>query len=860
MRGVPTTFWGKLRQLGDIPAEWEWHPLFDHSADVAAVTNALLQLPVWQQRLARLAGRELDTTDRARLCVLAALHDVGKLNLGFQAKGRPDLGVTAGHVEEAVAAVTREHVLPSLDCLSGWGDSVGLLLLSAICHHGRPHTINSTATKWQASWWKARNGLDPRAGCELLVELCRRWYPEAFEAGAPVTDEAAFGHAFAGIVMLADWIGSDDDFFPFSEPGEDRMPFARSQARQVITALALDVPLEARVDAAKRHPFARVAPKDFVARPPQNAVVALPKDESGTLTILEAETGSGKTEAALARFVQLFEAGLVDGLYFALPTRSAATQLHARVLAATRRAFSSPPAVVLAVPGYLRVDDTEGQRLPRFDVLWPDHDRFRYRGWAAEGPKRFLAGCIVIGTIDQVLLSTLMVRHAHLRASALLRHLLVVDEVHASDAYMERILQDVLARHLGAGGHALLLSATLGSEARGRLLRPGQRSDGPPLEEAIATPYPLLTHRSTSVETVPLRADGSTRTVRLIPEPWLETVERVAARALAAAMEGAKALVIRNTVADCIATQEQLELLAANRGRSELLFSCCGVPAPHHARFARPDREALDRALEERLGKERRQGGCIVVATQTVQQSLDLDADLLVTDLCPADVLLQRIGRLHRHPRERPVPHRTPTTVVVVPARRDLATLIGERGMARIYHGMGGVYPDLRIIEATWRLIEEHPEWRIPEMNRLLVERSLHSTVLEAIVQSGGPRWRDHAIQMTGAVLGQARQAQLNLVDWTRPYAESSFPDAADQRIQTRLGQGDRLVHFAPPVPGPFGNSVTELVLPAWLVTGVAEELDAAEGVTVRERTVRFDLGPHSFVYDRLGLRRLPKG
>jgi len=197
--------------------------------------------------------------------------------------------------------------------------------------------------------------------------------------------------------------------------------------------------------------------------------------------------------------------------------------------------------------------------------------------------------------------------------------------------------------------------------------------------------------------------------------------------------------------------------------------------------------------------------------------------------------------------------------VVVVPARRDLAGLIGERGMARIYHGMGGVYPDLRIIESTWRLIEEHPEWRIPEMNRLLVERSLHSTVLEAIVQSGGSRWRDHANQMMGAVRGHARQAELNLVDWNRPYTDSSFPDAADERIKTRLGDGDRLVHFAPAVPGPFNNSVTELVLPAWLATGVADDLDAAEDVTVREGTVRFEFGPHAFAYDRLGLRRLPK-
>lgn len=858
MRGVPTTFWGKLRQRAD-GSVLEWHPLVDHCADVAAVTNALLQLPVWQRRLAKLAGRELDTPDLARLCVLAALHDLGKLNLGFQAKGRPDLGATAGHVEEAVAAVTRD-ALPSLNCLSGWGDSVGLLLLSAICHHGRPHTINSTATRLQASWWKARDGLDPRVGCELIVERCRRWYPQAFDGGQPLPDRVAFGHTFAGIVMLADWIGSDTRFFRFSEKDEDRMPFARAQALEAITALGLDVPLETRTDTADRHPFARVAPKGFAARPAQIAIVGLPMAGGGTLTILEAETGSGKTEAALARFVQVFEAGLVDGLYFALPTRSAATQMHARVVAAVRRAFSSPPAVVLAVPGYLRVDDVDAQeRLAPFDVLWPDHERFRYRGWAAENPKRFLVGTIVIGTIDQVLLSSLMVKHAHLRASALLRHLLVVDEVHASDVYMERILQDVLARHLGAGGHALLLSATLGAEARGRLLRPGERLGAPPLEEAVAAPYPLLTHRSIGVETIALRAGDNSRTIRVIPEAWLETVDLVAGRALAAAVDGAKVLVIRNTVADCIATQESLERLAVKRARSDLLFSCSGAPAPHHARFARLDREALDRALEGRLGKERPQGGCVVVATQTVQQSLDLDADLLITDLCPADVLLQRFGRLHRHPRDRPVLHQTPTAVVVLPAKRDLSILIGERGVARSYHGLGGVYPDLRIIEATWRLIEEHPEWRVPEMNRLLVERSLHSTVLAAIVESGAPRWREHATQVTGAVLGQARQAQLNLVDWARPYGDSSFPDAADQRIQTRLGQGDRLVHFAPPAHGPFGSPVSELVLPAWWVGDVAGELDAAESVTQHEGTVRFEFGPHSFIYDRLGLRRLPR-
>jgi CRISPR-associated endonuclease/helicase Cas3 len=868
LHGVPTTFWGKFRQQADSSAECEWHPLIDHCADVAAVAETLLRLPVWQQRMSRLAGREMDTTDQARLCVFAALHDVGKLNLGFQAKGRPDLGPTAGHVEEAVAALARGQVLASLvDSISAWGDGAELLLLSAICHHGRPHTIQSTSARWQASWWKARNGLDPMADCEVLLDRCRRWYPEAFEAHAPLPDKAEFGHAFAGLVMLADWIGSDTFFFPYTEGDEERMPFAREKARMAISGLGLHVPTQARVDADGRPPFVRVAPKGYSARPAQDAVVALSADAGGTLTILEAETGSGKTEAALARFIQLFEAGLVDGLYFALPTRTAATQLHARVFAAANRAFAVPPAVVLAVPGYLRVDDADGKRhgpegksLPPFEVLWPDRDRFRYRAWAAENAKRFLVGCIVVGTIDQALLSSLMVSHAHLRASALLRHLLVVDEVHASDAYMQRVLQHVLERHLAAGGHALLLSATLGGEARARLLEAGRQTQGPPLDETVATPYPLLTHRSRRVETIGLQRDDSDRVVKVSAQPWLENAERVAEHALTAAITGAKALVIRNTVTDCIATQQQVERLAAESGRADLLFSCGGEAAPHHARFARPDRVALDRALEARLGKERPDGGCVVVATQTVQQSLDLDADFLVTDLCPADVLLQRVGRLHRHARERPVAHRTPMAVVVVPPGRDLTVLINERGTARNHHGLGSVYPDLRIIEATWRLIETHREWRIPEMNRLLVERSLHSAVLDGIVEAGGSRWRSHAIEMMGVVRGHARQAELNLVDWTRSYAHSSFPSSSDQRITTRLGEGDRLVHFEPPVTGPFGDPVEELVLLPWWVAGLPADLATAEDVTARGGAIQFEVGPHSFVYDRLGLRRRPRG
>ena len=203
------------------------------------------------------------------------------------------------------------------------------------------------------------------------------------------------------------------------------------------------------------------------------------------VVIIESETGSGKTEAALWRFARMYEAELVDGLYFALPTRSAASQLHQRVNKFISNLFPAglKPEPVLAVPGYLRAGDFTGNHLSRYEVWWedhPGHDAHR-KFWAAESAKRFLAAQIAVGTVDQAMMGALKVRHGHMRASCLARNLLVVDEVHASDTYMRAIIQDLLDAHLGAGGYALLMSATLGvgGAAQPAVPRPAKDSSGP---------------------------------------------------------------------------------------------------------------------------------------------------------------------------------------------------------------------------------------------------------------------------------------------------------------------------------------------------------------------------------------------
>ncbi len=873
MRGVVTDFWGKLELRDDVVMGW--HPLADHCADVAACTEALLQQTLLRQRLARLGGLDdLDEVQVARLCVLATLHDLGKFNQHFQNKGRPGAHPLAGHVREVTMLFddsTRVEVISLFDSLpmdeffvrTEFGDATLRLLLAAISHHGRPAPIEGSGLQHDPARWTPRHGLDPFEGIRSLCALARRWFPAAWEKGRPLPGGSSFQHGFSGLVMLADWLGSDTEFFPFSTTFTDRMPFARAAARAALRATHLDASDDRASLGDVPVTFDRVAP--FSPNEAQRTTLALSVPSRGSLTLLESETGSGKTEAALARFVQLFQQGAVDGMYFALPTRTAATQIHERVRQAVERAFSDAerrPPVVLAVPGYLAVDDQHGRRLPGFEVLWNDdpHRRIRHRGWAAENAKRFLAASVAVGTIDQVLLSALVVDHAHLRSTSLLRQLLVVDEVHASDAYMTRLLEEVLHTHLAAGGHALLMSATLGSSARDRLFALGRSFTPTPLDAAVDAPYPLLSHAAVPapVARFPVSAPGNPRTVTIQRDPAIADPTHVARLAFGHAVTGARVLVLRNTVRDCLDTQRALEQIALAAGRADLLFTCEGVVAPHHARYTREDRRALDAAIEGRYGKRSPASGCVIVATQTVQQALDLDADLLVTDLCPMDVLLQRIGRLHRHDRKgaqaRPEGYASPVVVVLTPEARDLSTIITKDGEPRGKHGHGTVYDDLRIIESTWCQIEQHPRVTIPAMNRLLVEYTTHPDVLDAVGQRD-ETWALHQRWVTGQFYGDRRSAVLNLIARHEAFDTVRFPDKEfGRRISTRLGEGDRRVELPTPVSGPFSVDIRVFTVPAFQSREIPP--DALPTVThAAGGVVRFTVGPTPFVYDRLGLR-----
>ena len=845
-----TAPWGKFEGT-------EYHHLAHHCADVAACFETLASLPTLRARLERAAETSLSPCRIARLAVLAFLHDCGKLHPGFQAKGWPEddwRGKKHGHVREGAAifrcqcreleAIARNLHLEKLD---EWG--VGKdLLFSVLAHHGRPFKPDGIAQKrWQSV---PQRGYDPIAASAEIGEMMGHWFKDAFVAEAEALPETPdFQHLLCGFVSLADWLGSTRNIFEFSASlDRDYMDKAREKARQAMAEIGIDV-RRLRESAAVRVDFGTLTG----GRQPR-AQQRLVGDYSleTPLVILEAETGSGKTEAALWRFARLFEAGLVDSLYFALPTRAAALQLQRRVNEVMQRLFAdNGPETVLAVPGYLRSGAAEGVKLPDWKVRWDDDGdeaRLLFR-WAAENVKRSLAATIAVGTIDQAMLAALQVKHAHLRAAALSRSLLVIDEVHASDRYMTEVQKRLLDMHIGRGGHAMLMSATLGSVARAKWLDTPE----PAFAEAVATRYPAVWGKDAPTA---YGASAAEKGVAMTVTPTM-AAKTAARHAIKAARAGARVLVIRNTVTEAINTFEAVR----QAGAENLLLRAAKGPALHHSRFAPEDRQLLDKAVEAALSPENRTpGGCIVIGTQTLEQSLDIDADFLLTDLCPIDVLLQRIGRLHRHKIDRPDGFAQASCHVMVPEAglEPLLkqTFINGLGAWKTDGVLNGIYRDVSGLELTRRLIGSHPEWTLPKMNRRLVESATHPERIEALHKKLGGDWENYWTNVYGKEVADAGAARGVVLNTDTPFADDVlFPDN-EEKIRTRLGAEGARITFLAPVTGPFGIEISSLTLPPhWSHVIRAGDGEAVIPV-VEDRALRLEIGKLELRYGRMGLTK----
>ena len=237
--------WGKTdRDGGGV------HPLAHHCMDVAAVFGRMMELPIICNRLETAAKAPLSDVDRRRLAALVFLHDIGKLHPGFQAKGwlaGSWSGPVRGHSKEAWAFLMlalKRHEHPfheTMQRIMGWGEAVSPLVAAMIAHHGRPveQPSDPTLRDWDSP---SSPHYDWRSEARVMDDALHRWFASAFKAGyGPLPDRPQFHHAVAGLVALADWVGSDRRFFDFAEPfNSEYNDIANRAAAEALAVIGLD--------------------------------------------------------------------------------------------------------------------------------------------------------------------------------------------------------------------------------------------------------------------------------------------------------------------------------------------------------------------------------------------------------------------------------------------------------------------------------------------------------------------------------------------------------------------------------------------------------------------------------------------
>lgn len=870
-----------------------WHPLIGHSADVAAVTRRLLAPDsLIRRRLEGVEGRELDDCVLSFLVFLAGLHDLGKTNHAFQAMLRAALKGerlrSQGHVLVVFRTIQADDMAPEgqqsltdvlVDILTervADDQEFVPLLEAAIAHHGKPYAVGVPSLATTAltppavrALWGAQTGPPARPPFEEIRRLAAyaaRWSGAEDAGPVPhVPSQPGFTHLFAGLITLADWIGSTVAAFPFTPAADvdpdaywclatERADFACRQigvvaARPVISLVGTD-PYHALFPGV----FGRRSAAVPTALQRHIASMSLPK--AGSRILIESATGSGKTEAALALYARLRGADMVGGVMFALPTRATATAMHDRVRAMAARLYGDDgPGVTLAVGG-AGPDYRTGTRLVAEEALtYDDHDdASALANWSSSHSKKYLAAELVVGTIDQALLAVLAVKHAHIRLAGVSRLLLVVDEVHSHDRYMLAVLMNLLRFHARAGGIALLMSATLASAAR-ELLGPSAESVLA-FDDAIRRPYPTV---------ATMEAGGTWRDLAVgDAEPprtahWTVSDEAPAIRAAVdAARAGARVCILRNTVRDAQAT-----VVAIEPHDRDLLWRPTdgSSPTPYHARYTTRDRDVLDSCVLASFGKGGSAGGSILIATQVIEQSLDVDFDMLVTDLAPVEILLQRLGRVHRHRQRdaaRPEACREPAAIIVAPQEP-----FAPKGDYRGPHGWGTVYRNLPALELTRRLVLERPTIEVPADNRALLEHVYHATPLESLRAEAG--WAEVIDEHVGEDMGARMIARDSVLDFLQSYGQNAPRFNQDERIRTRIGDDSIDVHLEPPAPCWYaaGETADTVALPLRQLRDLGDGLDLRDvhllGAIAADGAAEYPLGTRGLLrYEPTGWRVLP--
>lgn len=724
-----------------------------------------------------------EITSKTLVSYWAGLHDIGKVSPGFQGKNifayeelsklgfafnanDPGHGITS-------TIILREHLKEGMD------NSLANNLATALGgHHGTfpcsSDINNSQHLRGNAKWQENQTIIFNR-----YTDICN------INSSKPNKITASPGHPFylflAGLTSVADWIASNEEFFPYkiNHNVEKHLEYALIQACKAISSLHWD----------QWHPSS--APLNFQdifnfneIRPLQEEAIKLASklNQKPELVIIEAPMGEGKTEAAIYLADSWATNLKQKGCYFALPSMATSNQMFDRIKQFISQRYPESTINLMLLHGHASLS-------AEFDAMITRDAPFKINGIAGDdGYDQTPAGIIAtewfthrkrglltpfgVGTIDQILLAVLQTRHVFVRLFGLANKTIIIDEVHAYDTYMTTLLERLLEWLAALGSSVVMLSATL-PEARRKKLEEayikGLSGTKPPnIQSDEQALYPRISwteEHSMQEKHISISPQSSKRLMLQwvngnIPENYNDfELGKYLQNILS---NGGQTAIICNTV-----NQAQKIYLALKPFFPENASDGQPVLDLLHARYLFGDRQKREERSLIRFGKPNGKVKCsnglehpvkrpdksVLVSTQIIEQSLDLDFDLMVTEMAPLDFLLQRSGRMHRHQRKRPDNFANPSLLILKPEIKDGVPYFGS--------GTEAVY-DYHILLRSWLEIINRSEIKIPEDIEALIEaiydddRQCPHNISEEIKM----KWADSKNQLKLEVENEISEAQ----------------------------------------------------------------------------------------------------
>ena len=590
--------------------------VFDHCAIVGSVAKEVLD--IYPERVQHLFPKGFE--------VLAACHDVGKLSPTFYLR----LKLASGNITAEERQLGQELGLPCEEkALSdyehnNWGGHPGVSFL----------TIDNLTHSRDLAWIVgAHHGVCPKTGTiaaeshclggvlweekreQFVIEL-ERFFKESLPKPPSIT--LYLGQLLAGLTTVSDWIGSGEFF---DNPVHDWKKLIKPSVKASGFA-----PQDIAVGLKFGEIFRSTDGEEYIPNGAQKILAESVKTPG--VYILEAPMGTGKTEAALYAAYQVLQRKDVRGLYFALPSQLTANKICERFVSFISKIEGNPAPVQL-----LHAKAADFLERVNFDSpeTNPGGSWFAYR-------KRGILAPYAVGTLDQALLAVMAVRFNFLRTFGLAGKVVIIDEVHSYDAYTNVLLVELLKMLRALGCFVIILSATLTRQARAKLL-------GCPFQDVPTQGYPQISYSTTEIRfEVQALPRGPSCRVKFVlkygEQGEIDSIEEVISRA----SEGQQVLWIEN---DVKSSQEIYRILSARVQGMPIRIGLM------HSRFTTQDRMDLENDWVDLYGKrgwkERSKCGRILVGTQILEQSLDIDADFLVSRVTVMDMFFQRIGRLWRH-------------------------------------------------------------------------------------------------------------------------------------------------------------------------------------------------------------------